>query len=371
MFNMDLIHFWIFSTCLLSCLTGCSCSNPDVLGFEGQDVTLPCRYDSHYHGVCEICWMRGSIPMQGCGDEILSTDGDKVVMRRSVRYQLQGRLQRGDVSLTILNARQSDSGTYGCRVHVPGWFNDEKYTIRLVVREAPVLTTQKQTTLTPSTTEQTTAELTTAAAVTTPEDTTSLPSTSQRMSTELTADILTPQEEASPFPSSTESATVRPTPEPEPTTQQSPSLSTSAETETTRLWDSGTTQEPEPTTQQSPSLSKSAETETTRLWDSGTTQALVNTEYCSTESVSEHKRTVDRRHDLMLLVILGSVLVVLVLVIIAVYLTWKQRQRFRTKLQINKNSAPFISYSNMDSSVALTMENTHGGNGGTEDELQA
>ncbi|XP_076835585.1 hepatitis A virus cellular receptor 1 homolog [Brachyhypopomus gauderio] len=67
-------------------------------------------------------------------------DGDKVTRKTSERYQLPGDIQNGDVSLTILIAKQSDSGIYGCRVHVPGWFNDEKNVVRLEIMQESVST---------------------------------------------------------------------------------------------------------------------------------------------------------------------------------------------------------------------------------------
>lgn len=107
----------------------------NIWRFEGQDVTIPCRYNSHYHGTCDVCWMRGSIPRSGCGNQIIYASGKNVLMRGNRRYQLNGNLQKGDASLTILNARISDSGKYGCRIHVPGWFNDIKVEVYLIIME--------------------------------------------------------------------------------------------------------------------------------------------------------------------------------------------------------------------------------------------
>lgn len=76
--------------------------------------------------------MRDKIPVSGCGDKIIATDGDKVVSRTSHRYHLDGELQKGDASLTIYSITQKDSGRYGCRVDIPGWFNDIKITVDLV-----------------------------------------------------------------------------------------------------------------------------------------------------------------------------------------------------------------------------------------------
>ncbi|XP_071390847.1 T-cell immunoglobulin and mucin domain-containing protein 4-like [Centroberyx affinis] len=114
---------------LLCLLTVSESSSLKVVGHAGQNVTLPCEYNIRTHGSAVVCWGRGEIPNAGCNDQIIATDGSKVTeeSRRSSRFQLLGRLRDGDVSLTILNATPRDSGRYGCRVQVPGWFNDLRY----------------------------------------------------------------------------------------------------------------------------------------------------------------------------------------------------------------------------------------------------
>uniref|UniRef100_W5MT76 Ig-like domain-containing protein n=1 Tax=Lepisosteus oculatus TaxID=7918 RepID=W5MT76_LEPOC len=104
-----------------------------VNGSVDQNVTLPCRYSVTDHGVTTMCWGRGEPPLFGCNNLIISTDGQSVNSRLSERHQLLGQLTGGDVSLTILHAQESDSGLYGCRVKVPGWFNDQKHTVNLIV----------------------------------------------------------------------------------------------------------------------------------------------------------------------------------------------------------------------------------------------
>ena len=44
-----------------------------------------------------------------------------------------GDLSAGDVSLTIRQVEEGDSGMYGCRVDIPGWFNDHKHEQTLTV----------------------------------------------------------------------------------------------------------------------------------------------------------------------------------------------------------------------------------------------
>ncbi|KAG7465143.1 hypothetical protein MATL_G00173080 [Megalops atlanticus] len=117
-------------------------STVTVHGYIGKSVTLPCRYDARYYGPLHMCWGRGYVPNSGCNNEVLSTDGIRVTYRKSSKYQLQGDLRTGDVSLTIINAQREDYGIYGCRVHIPGWFNDQKNVVKLFLEEAPVTTTE-------------------------------------------------------------------------------------------------------------------------------------------------------------------------------------------------------------------------------------
>ncbi|XP_056148022.1 cell adhesion molecule DSCAM-like isoform X2 [Lampris incognitus] len=99
----------------------------------GTDVTLSCQYDATYYGRLSVCWGRGAIPSRGCADELIKADGTAVTERLSERYLLLGNLGEGDVSLTVRQVRESDSGIYGCRVDIPGWFNDHKHQVTLTV----------------------------------------------------------------------------------------------------------------------------------------------------------------------------------------------------------------------------------------------
>uniref|UniRef100_K7F8A3 Ig-like domain-containing protein n=1 Tax=Pelodiscus sinensis TaxID=13735 RepID=K7F8A3_PELSI len=100
----------------------------------GQNVTLPCRYRvDRESDITSMCWGRGSCPSSTCAQPILWTDGRGVTWRQSNRYQLEGDLTRGDVSLTIVNAAEADEGLYCCRVEIPGWFNDEKSHLEVVI----------------------------------------------------------------------------------------------------------------------------------------------------------------------------------------------------------------------------------------------
>lgn len=112
------------------------CSSRDVDSHTGQNVTLSCKYNIMDNGKLHMCWGQSQVPTSGCNKELISTDGYKVKedTRTSSRYQLLGRLDKGDVSLTILNVTESDSGWYGCRVEIPGLFNDLKQNFNLHVK---------------------------------------------------------------------------------------------------------------------------------------------------------------------------------------------------------------------------------------------
>ncbi|XP_041845341.1 hepatitis A virus cellular receptor 1 homolog isoform X2 [Melanotaenia boesemani] len=108
-----------------------------VIGRTGQNVSLPCTYDAKTYGVLSFCWGQGKVPMSKCSNTILSLNDGGVLYQQSPRYQLLGWVTEGDLSLTILNAQKSDAGMYGCRVEIPGLFNDHKANTHLVMEEVP------------------------------------------------------------------------------------------------------------------------------------------------------------------------------------------------------------------------------------------
>lgn len=108
-------------------------SSEGIIATVGTDVTVPCNYDANYYGRLSVCWGRAEIPSRGCANEVIRSDGTKVISRLSERYLLVGNFGKGDVSLTIRKVEESDSGIYGCRVEIPGWFNDHKHQQTLTV----------------------------------------------------------------------------------------------------------------------------------------------------------------------------------------------------------------------------------------------
>uniref|UniRef100_A0A665VUQ4 Ig-like domain-containing protein n=1 Tax=Echeneis naucrates TaxID=173247 RepID=A0A665VUQ4_ECHNA len=124
----------IYCTFLCSAILS-SHTSSNVIGIIGHNVTLPCRYDTKHHGELSFCWGRGKVPTSKCSDTILTAADWAEQSSQSSRYQLLGRVMDGDISLTILDAQWSDGGVYGCRIEVPGWFNDHKVNTQLVMEE--------------------------------------------------------------------------------------------------------------------------------------------------------------------------------------------------------------------------------------------
>lgn len=135
-----------------------SVSETLIMGYLGQKVMLPCQYPSWSPDSNSMCWGKGECPKSKCKDELVHTDGTKVVSRTASRYDLPGIISQGNLSLTISYTMQSDASVYCCRIEVPGWFNDVKRNIRLQLQPAP-----KRTTARPQTTTSTVSTTTTKA----------------------------------------------------------------------------------------------------------------------------------------------------------------------------------------------------------------
>ncbi|NP_001158208.1 hepatitis A virus cellular receptor 1 precursor [Sus scrofa] len=207
---------WVTALVLILLLTDSVMSYTELTVVEGQSVTLQCTYSG---SITTTCWGRGACSTFSCSDYIIRTDGYNVIFQKDPRYLLKGNIGHGDVSLTIVNVKLSDSGVYCCRVELAGWFNDLIVTYTLKVRPAPptttaVITTRKTTvTTTPKTTTTTTQKTTVTTTpktttTTTPETTvTTTPKTTVTMTPKTTVTIAPTtgvSTSAPPMPATTE-----------------------------------------------------------------------------------------------------------------------------------------------------------------------
>ncbi|XP_032769851.1 hepatitis A virus cellular receptor 1 homolog [Rattus rattus] len=156
-----MVQLQVFISGLLLLLPGSVDSYEVVKGVVGHPVTIPCTYSTH-RGITTTCWGRGQCPYSSCQNILIWTNGYRVTYRSSGRYNIKGRISEGDVSLTIENSVERDSGLYCCRVEIPGWFNDLKMTFQLEVKpEIPTSPPTRPTTTRPTTTRATTTRPTT------------------------------------------------------------------------------------------------------------------------------------------------------------------------------------------------------------------
>ncbi|XP_051023218.1 T-cell immunoglobulin and mucin domain-containing protein 4-like [Acomys russatus] len=192
--SKGLLLLWLMTELWWLYLTPAA-SADQVIGSLGKSVTLPCLYSSWSQSRNSMCWGKGACPKSKCNDELLHTDGRRVISRKSEKYTLHGNILLGHVSLTISNTNQGDSGVYCCRIEVPGWFNDVKKTVHLELRRATTTTRPTTTTSLPTTTPYvttttpyvpTTTELLPTTVMTTPDLTTTTPSPQTLATTVLT-----------------------------------------------------------------------------------------------------------------------------------------------------------------------------------------
>ncbi|KAM6055342.1 hepatitis A virus cellular receptor 2 isoform 2-T2 [Theristicus caerulescens] len=133
---------------LLILFTGPTVSGSLVKGKVGQNITVPCLYNvRRKQDITSMCWGRGSCPVSKCSQPIIWTDGWRVTQQYHSRYMLKGDLSRGDVSLTIVNAEEADSGIYCCRVEISGLFNDQTSNHKVVIEKAHGSTSESSFTI--------------------------------------------------------------------------------------------------------------------------------------------------------------------------------------------------------------------------------
>ncbi|XP_074772223.1 hepatitis A virus cellular receptor 2-like isoform X2 [Athene noctua] len=143
-----MLSYFCMNWILLILFTGPIVSGSLVKGEVGQNITVPCFYPvKGTQDITSMCWGRGSCPASKCYWTIIWTDGWKVTQRYSSRYILKGNLLMGDVSLTIVNAEEADSGIYCCRVEISGWFNDQTSNHKVVIEKAHRSTSESSFTI--------------------------------------------------------------------------------------------------------------------------------------------------------------------------------------------------------------------------------
>ncbi|KAI4570019.1 hypothetical protein MJT46_007313 [Ovis ammon polii x Ovis aries] len=93
----SVMHPWVAILGFLLLLPDGVTSYRQVIGVEGQSVTLPCFYEGK---VTSICWGRGRCSWIDCRNTVISTDGYKVTEQKNERYKL-----KGDIGLYSLDVR--------------------------------------------------------------------------------------------------------------------------------------------------------------------------------------------------------------------------------------------------------------------------
>uniref|UniRef100_A0A672ZEF7 Ig-like domain-containing protein n=1 Tax=Sphaeramia orbicularis TaxID=375764 RepID=A0A672ZEF7_9TELE len=104
-----------------------------VVGVAGGRVLLPCRSAAANQDGVEVCWGRGEPSLFTCHNTVMNSKGGVVKYRSSNRFSVSSTVYGRHASMSIYKTRPSDSGFYHCRVQVPGPFNDQTFTVHLIV----------------------------------------------------------------------------------------------------------------------------------------------------------------------------------------------------------------------------------------------
>ncbi|CAN2387264.1 Hepatitis A virus cellular receptor 1, partial [Pristimantis euphronides] len=102
-------------------------------GVVGDNVILPCLNPVLQH-TSVACWGRGPCSSAGCNYPIASINGSKVIWTKSMKYQVNGDIAKGDLPLTITDATLDDSGVYCCRVRINSLGIDLKREINVEIQ---------------------------------------------------------------------------------------------------------------------------------------------------------------------------------------------------------------------------------------------
>ncbi|XP_076745613.1 hepatitis A virus cellular receptor 2 homolog isoform X1 [Maylandia zebra] len=124
----------LHAVCVFSALTCVSAVTMEtVVGHVGTKVMLPCRTGAGKQGGVEVCWGRGKPSLFTCHNAVINSAAARITYRKSQRYSVSA----SSSSLSIFHSQPSDSGFYHCRVQVPGLFNDQTFTVHLIILSSP------------------------------------------------------------------------------------------------------------------------------------------------------------------------------------------------------------------------------------------
>ncbi|XP_072573368.1 uncharacterized protein [Paramormyrops kingsleyae] len=265
----------LYTSGLLSLLTVCGSQHTDINEASGKNVTLHCIYETHNSCSIEITWVRCPMNGSNCCEKILISISQIMILRKSDRYQLLADSFSGNVSLSIRDVKENDSGNYACFVETATSFCFQRFTLKIA--EGPPTTTQAPVTSTAPTEPQTTTgpPTTTQAPVTStaptePQTTTGPPTTTQAPVTS-TAPT---EPQTTTGPPTTTQAPVTSTAPTEPQTTTGPPTTTQAPVTSTAPTEPQTTTGP-PTTTQAPVTSTAPTEPQTTTGPPTTTQAPV------------------------------------------------------------------------------------------------
>uniref|UniRef100_A0A3B5MMM7 Ig-like domain-containing protein n=1 Tax=Xiphophorus couchianus TaxID=32473 RepID=A0A3B5MMM7_9TELE len=101
-----------------------------VVGVAGQVVKLPCRLEEARQSGVEVCWGRGQPSLFTCHNTLINGAGGQVTYRQSDRCATDGHTGAFRSRKILI---PSDAGFYHCRVQLPGPFNDQTFTVHLII----------------------------------------------------------------------------------------------------------------------------------------------------------------------------------------------------------------------------------------------
>ncbi|KAI4584480.1 hypothetical protein MJG53_007759 [Ovis ammon polii x Ovis aries] len=102
----SVMHPWVAILGFLLLLPDGVTSYRQVIGVEGQSVTLPCFYEGK---VTSICWGRGRCSWIDCRNTVISTDGYKVTEQKNERYKLKGDIAPPTTTVSPTTTSESTS----------------------------------------------------------------------------------------------------------------------------------------------------------------------------------------------------------------------------------------------------------------------